>query len=81
MATAISRLRSTILLHEGGRHSHAVFQADPRHRSQILHRQLRPQLSFPHWCWMLSGNYSTKAKRRDTQLTLRSKRRANSSSP
>jgi hypothetical protein len=45
----LSRLpRVAMLLHEGRRHSHAVFQADPRHRNQILHRQLRPQLSFPH---------------------------------
>ena len=32
-------------------------------------------------CCTLSGNNSTKAKRRDTQLTLRSKRRASSSRP
>jgi hypothetical protein len=31
-------------------------------------------------CWMVSGSNSTSANRRDTQLTLRSKRRANSSS-
>jgi hypothetical protein len=31
-------------------------------------------------CWMASGSSSTSANRRDTQLTLRSKRRANSSS-
>ncbi len=39
--------------------------------------------SFPSrtCCWMLSGNNSTKANRRDAQLTLRSKRRANSSNP
>src|SRR5712692_6357183 len=38
--------------------------------------------SFPSrtCCWMVSGNNSTNAKRRDTQLTLRSQRRANSSS-
>lgn len=32
-------------------------------------------------CWIASGNTSTSASRRDTQLTLRSNRRANSSSP
>lgn len=32
-------------------------------------------------CWMDSGRSSTSASRRDTQLTLRSNRRANSSSP
>ena len=32
-------------------------------------------------CWIASGRTSTSASRRDTQLTLRSKRRANSSSP
>jgi hypothetical protein len=32
-------------------------------------------------CCTLSGSNSTKAKRRDTQLRLRSKRRANSSKP
>jgi hypothetical protein len=32
-------------------------------------------------CWIASGNSSTSANRRDTQLTLRSNRRANSSSP
>jgi hypothetical protein len=31
--------------------------------------------------WIASGRTSTSANRRDTQLTLRSKRRANSSSP
>ena len=38
--------------------------------------------SFPSHtcCWMLSGNNSTNAKRPDTQRTLRSQRRANSSS-
>jgi hypothetical protein len=40
--------RVTMLLHEGGRHPHAVFQVDPRYRHQILHRQLRAQPSFPH---------------------------------
>jgi hypothetical protein len=40
--------RVTMLLHEGRRHPHAVFQVDPRYRHQILHRHLRPQLSFPH---------------------------------
>jgi hypothetical protein len=37
-----------MLLHEGGRHPHAVFPVDPRYRHQILHRQLRAQPSFPH---------------------------------
>jgi hypothetical protein len=32
-------------------------------------------------CWIDSGSSSTSAMRRDTQLTLRSNRRANSSSP
>lgn len=32
-------------------------------------------------CWMVSGRSSASASRRDTQLTLRSNRRANSSSP
>ena len=32
-------------------------------------------------CWIASGKSSTSASRRDTQLTLRSNRRANSSSP
>jgi hypothetical protein len=31
--------------------------------------------------WIASGNASTSANRRDTQLTLRSNRRANSSRP
>jgi hypothetical protein len=39
--------------------------------------------SFPSrtCCWIASGNNSTSASRRETQLGLRSKRRANSSSP
>jgi hypothetical protein len=40
--------RVAMLLHEGQRHARAVFPIDPRHRHQILHRQLRAQLSFPH---------------------------------
>ena len=32
-------------------------------------------------CWIACGNNSTSASRRDTQLVLRSKRRASSSSP
>ena len=39
-----------------------------------------PRLPSRTCCWMASGSNSTSAKRRDTQLTLRSKRRANSSS-
>ena len=39
--------------------------------------------SFPSrtCCWIASGSTSTNARRRETQLGLRSKRRASSSSP
>jgi len=40
--------RVAMLLHEGQCHARALFPIDPRHRHQILHRQLRAQLSFPH---------------------------------
>jgi hypothetical protein len=58
------------------------FQALARHRHQKLHRHLRRDLALAHLLLdrFRQGN-STNASRRDTQLTLRSKRRANSSRP
>jgi hypothetical protein len=40
--------RVATVLDECGRHPHALFQVDARHRHQILHRQCRTQLSFSH---------------------------------
>ena len=37
-----------MVLDEGGGHPRAVLHVDPRHRHQILHRQLRSQRSFAH---------------------------------
>ena len=69
-----SRMRSPSAL--------AIVRADALpHRHQILHRDLGAEISLRvHAAGLLPGNNSTSASRRDTQLMLRSKRRASSSS-
>jgi hypothetical protein len=40
--------RIAAVLHEGGGHALTVVRADPRHRHQILHRDLRCDVSLAH---------------------------------
>jgi len=60
------------------RHAATVFRAQPRHRHR-LHRHMRGDRAAAHLLLHRAGSNSTRPIRRETQLTLRSKRRANSS--
>ena len=66
-----------MMLHPDRRHTFAIFGAHTRHRHQKPHRHLCGNLSSRTCCCTAPGNNSTSARRRLTQLTLRSKRRAN----
>ena len=71
--------RIAVMFGEDRRHALAVFQVLAGHRHQKPQRHLRKIWPSRTCCWMASGRTSTSASRRDTQLTLRSNRRANSS--
>ena len=68
-----------MMLGEDGGHALAVLQALAGCRHQKLHRHLCRDLALSHLLLDASGNSSTNDSRRDTHLTLRSNRRANSS--
>jgi hypothetical protein len=69
------------MLGEDRRHPLAILQALARHRYQKLHRHLRRDLALAH---LLLDGFRQNLRQRQpprNQLTLRSNRRANSSSP
>ena len=73
--------RIAVMPSEDGGHPLAVLQAEARYRHQELHGHVGGDLALAYL--LLDGlrSRSTSASRRDTQLRLRSKRRANSSRP
>ena len=73
--------RIAVMLGEDRRHPLAILQALAGHRHQKLQCHLRRNLALAHLLLDRFRQTSTSASRRDTQLTLRSNRRANSSSP
>ena len=73
--------RVAVMLREHGSHPLAVLQADARYRHQELHGHMSGDLALAHLLLEGLGRRSTRASRRETQLRLRSKRRANSSCP
>jgi hypothetical protein len=80
-----SLARIAVVLGEDGGHPLAVLQTlasgSPLGRHQTLQRHLRQDLAVAHLLLDRFRQNLRSASRRDTQLTLRSNRRASSSSP